>query len=636
MVDGDAQGPGRSDRRARRFSRAWRAAALVAALACGGTRASSASAAGAEDPGAPLFADGSAAAGLSVAYANGARGRFELLAIMGPGAALFDYDGDGDLDLFLPQGGTLPGDAPAGTTATGGGHLLRNDLGAGPNGQLVARFVDVTARAGLRTRGYGVGAAVGDVDGDGNPELLVTAIGADELWRNRGDGTFAAATPPALARPGWSVSAAFFDAHGDGRLDLYVADYVEPVPGVSCYAESSRPDYCGPAAYHPLPDRLLRAGGDLPGGAEDVAGTGPVADRSAGEGGPASARGVEPVPAASGGDRSPGSLVWTDASVVAGIARAVSPGLGVIAADFDGDGRADLYVANDGAPNLLWRQRADGGFREDSLLSGTALSRDGLPQAGMGIDIGDVDGDGDEDLFVTNLTGETNALYVNQGEGTFEDRSAEAGLAAGSLPWTGFGTAFVDANLDGWLDLVVVNGAVRLASPQATLAQPGQLYRNLGGGLFTLAPPEVAGVALATPRVARGLAVGDVDEDGDADAVVAVNDGPAALLLGEPPRAAGWVGVAPCPGVADAGWLAWRVAVEPTPGHAAAARAAPPERVRRPHRDGSYASARDPRVVVGLGEAPAAAVELRGTTGTLRWRQPPSRAYLLWCPAEGR
>ena len=556
----------------------------------------------------PLFVDGTASAGLAVGYDNGARGRLELLAIMGPGAALFDYDGDGDLDLFLPQGGALPGDAPDATAPAGGGRLLRNDLQAGADGRLAARFVDVTARAAVHTRSYAVAVAVGDYDGDGAPDLLAANLGADELWHNLGDGTFVEATPEALRRAGWSSGGSFFDADGDGDLDLYVVDYVEPVPAVRCYAESSRPDFCGPAAYRPLPDRLLR----------------------------------------NDGAASPAVTAWTDVSVVSGITRAAGPGLGVVAADVDGDGRVDLHVANDGQANFLWRNRGDGTFVDEALLAGTALSRDGLARAGMGVDVGDADGDGDEELFVTNLTGEGNTLYANGGDALFEDRTAEAGLAAGSLPWTGFGTAFVDADLDGWLDLLVVNGAVRLAHAaeartettarapahlEGALVQPGHLYRNLGGGRFVQVPGATAGEALSVPAVSRGLAVGDVDLDGDADAVITSNVAPARLLLGEAPGRAGWVGVTPCPGVADARWLARRVVVQAGP---PAAGLALPPLLRRPHRDGSYGSARDPRVVAGLGESPAAAVELRAGAASLRWRQPPPRRYLVWCPAETR
>ena len=568
----------------------------------------------------PLFRDATEASGLAAfAYENGARGRLELLAIMGPGAALFDYDGDGDLDLLLPQGGTLPSDASAATApAHGGARLLRNDLQA--SGSIAtARFVEVTARAGLAPDGYGVAAAVGDYDGDGAPDLFVGNIGGDRLWRNRGDGTFVEETPEPLRRAGWTSGASFFDADGDGDLDLYVVDYVEPVGGVHCFAESSRPDYCGPAAYKPLPDRLLRNDG-------------------------ASGR---------------GAVQWTDLSGTSGIARAGGPGLGVIASDVDTDGKLDLFVANDGQPNFLWRNQGSGRFVDEGLLAGVALAREGLARAGMGVEAGDLDGDGDEELFVTNLSGEGNTLYISAGDALFEDRTAEAGLAAPSRPWTGFGTAFVDADLDGWLDLLVVNGAVRLAhaanaiagdasKPEAQLRQPAQLYRNRGGARFELLPPAVAGVALAEPRVARGVAVGDVDGDGDDDAVAALNEAAPRLWLAEAPAAASWVGVAPCPGVPDAPWLARTVDVAISnisaasaasvnvanaTGQPAAAASAPATHLhRRPHRDGSYASSRDPRVVVGLGGANARTVELRGGGATLRWQDPPPRSYLLWCP----
>ncbi len=569
--------------------------------------------------GAPLFVDDSARSGLaSVAYENGARGRLELLALMGPGAAFFDYDGDGDLDLFLPQGGTLPSDADATTAAapvSGGGRLLRNDLQV-ESGSVVARFVDVTARAGLRPGGYGVAAAVGDYDGDGAPDLFVGNIGGNRLWRNRGDGAFVEETPDPLRRPGWTSGASFFDADGDGDLDLYVVDYVEPVPGVHCFAESSRPDYCGPAAYKPLPDRLLRNDGAADGG---------------------------------------GAVRWTDLSATGGIAGAGGPGLGVVASDADGDGRLDLFVANDGQPNFLWHNQGGGRFVEEGLVSGTALSRDGLARAGMGVEAGDLDGDGDEELFVTNLTGEGSTLYVNDSAALagssllFEDRTGEAGLSAPSKPWTGFGTAFFDADLDGWLDVLVVNGAVRLADVaratggtaggETRLGQPTQLYLNQGRGRFTLAPPATAGEVVSERLVARGLAVGDADNDGDADAVVGLNDAAPRLWLGQAPAAAAWLGVAPCPGVADAPWLARTATVTATATPTATptaptqpGSALPPLR-RRPHRDGSYGSARDPRVVAGVGTATPGAVELRGGgTTTLRWNAPAPRSYLLWCP----
>ena len=588
--------------------------------------------------GAPLFRDASEETGLAVMHDDGDRGRLELRAIAGPGAALLDYDLDGDLDLYLVTGGPLPGDpAPAGTTR---GRLLRNDLAAAGGGAARPRWVDVTAASGLAPEAYGTGIAVGDVDGDGAPDLLLADLDGDRLWRNRGDGRFAR-DPTALPDGGrWSVTGSFLDLEGDGDLDLYVVRYVAATPGVTCFAESTRRDYCGPAAYPPLPHRLLRN---------------------------------------AGGGR------FEDVSVASGVAGTPAPGLGSIAVDHDGDGRDDLWVANDGQPNLLWRNRGDGTLADEAPFAGLALSRDGHARAGMGVDAGDADGDGDEDLFVTNLTGETNTLYVALGDGLYADRTAEAGLAAPSLPWTGFGTAFVDADLDGWLDLLVVNGAVRLAHGSApaaapgggaggegtgateagpagaegaraahlrALGQPGQLYRNLGDGRYAV--DAAAGGPLGTPAVARGLAVGDVDGDGRLDAVVAANGGPARLLLGQAGEPAGerpamsagttagaaggaaaphWVGVGPCPGLADAPWLARRVVVErAAPSSAGAPATSPSALHRRPHRDGSYASSRDPRVVAGLGPAgAAAALSLEGGGGRTTWRRPPGGRYLLWC-----
>jgi hypothetical protein len=524
------------------------------------------------------------------------------------------------------------------------GRLLRNDLEGGAEGAPRPRWVDVTVASGLAPTGYGTGVAVGDVDGDGAPDLLLADLDGDRLWRNTGEGRFAR-DEAALPDGGrWSVTGSFLDLEPDGDLDLYVVRYVAATPGVRCFAESTRPDYCGPAAYPPLPHRMLRNRGD--GSFEDV-------------------------------------------SVGSGVAGTSAPGLGSVVVDHDGDGRRDVWVANDGQPNLLWRNRGDGTFADEAPFAGVALSRDGLARAGMGVDAGDADGDGDEDLFVTNLTGETNTLYVGLGDGLYADRTAESGLAAPSLPWTGFGTGFVDADLDGWLDLLVVNGAVRLAhanappaAPEAgpaeaggsegsgagvaararhlrQLGQPGQLYRNLGGGRF--ASDEAAAGPLGALAVARGLAIGDVDGDGGADAVVAATGGPARLLLAQPrgqaattesgstagaaPGAAAegarWIGAGPCPGVADGPWLARTVRVEPArapgaprggaPGTAPPGTAPPAVLHRRPHRDGSYASSRDPRIVAGLGAGAAAALSLDDRGHRTTWRLPPTGRYLLWC-----
>ena len=280
-------------------------------------------------------------------------------------------------------------------------------------------------------------------------------------------------------------------------------------------------------------------------------------------------------------------------SARAGLSRAPARGLGVIASDFNGDGWPDLYVANDGDPNQLWlNQRGTGAFREDALLTGVAVSRDGRPQGSMGVDLGDADGDGDEDLFVTNLDNEGNAFYRNLGKGLFEERTIEAGLFA--LGLTGFGTRFVDYDNDGWLDLVVVNGAVRHVASQVQagdsypLKQRSQLFHNERGRRFANVTDQ-AGPAFAPLHVSRGLAAGDLDNDGDVDLVVFNNNGPARILLNTT-SGRHWVGVR----VVDA---AGRDVLDTQ----VVLRRPTATLVRRTHVDGSYCVAGDPRVVFGLG-----------------------------------
>lgn len=500
----------------------------------------------------PVFVDRAAAWGLDFRYTNGRTGELYFPEIMGGGAALFDYDGDGDLDAFLVQGHPL-GKAERGK----GGRLFRNELIAGGKRSPEPRFVDVTEAAGIRATGYGMGAAVGDFDNDGRPDLYLTNFGSNQLWKNNGDGTFKDVTRAAGADdPRWSASASFADFDRDGWLDLYVVNYVDYAVerNLRCYAASSRPDYCGPSSFQPVPSRLLRNQGD---------GT------------------------------------FEDVSLRSGIGRKAGPGLGVIAADLDGDGWQDFYVANDGTANFLWLNQRNGTFKEEGLLAGVAVNAAGLPEASMGVTAGDMDGDGDDDLFLTHLTGETNTLYVNQGGGLFEDRSAASGLAAPSLPFTAFGTRWFDFDNDGWLDLVTANGAVRILEDKARqgdpfpFAQRGQLFRNLGNGRFAEVGEE-AGEALRKEMVGRGAAFGDVDNDGDTDVLIVDGDGPARLLVNQVGSRKPWIGLRLAGGKAARDLLGARVTVF---------RKGAPALVRRSSTDGSYASAHDPRVLVGLGEA---------------------------------
>ena len=524
----------------------------------------------------PFFTDEAVAAGLDFVHVHGARGAFYFPEIAGAGGALLDYDGDGDLDVFLVQGGTLG--EPA--VPSPSDRLYRNDLEVLPDGSRRLRFTDVTAEAGLAGEsGYGMGAAAGDYDGDGRVDLYVTNFGANALWRNRGDGRFEEVAAAAGADdPRWSVPATFFDADGDGRLDLFVGNYVDfsLARNIPCPGNTGLRDYCGPQSYQPVPDRLLLNRG----------------------------RGAD------------GVVRFEDVTARAGLDAAYGPALGVVASDVDGDGRTDLYVANDGAANQLWRNLGPGAdgvvrFADESLLRGVALNAEGKAEAGMGIAVGDPDADGDEDFLVTHLVRETNTLYLNDGDGMFLDRTAASGLGPPSWPMTGFGAGWIDADNDGRLDLLVTNGAV-FARPELRAAgdpwpyeEPGQLFLAAApgpGGVprFEEAPGP-AGPALSAPATGRGALFGDLDDDGDLDVVVTQDGGPVRLLVNRVGQAAAWIGLALDPGgtsEAPRTEIGARVEVRPAGG---------PPVVRRVRRDGSYASSNDPRVLVGLGERRGAA-----------------------------
>ena len=543
----------------------------------------------------PIFTDVAAERGLDFVHWNGMTGEFHFPEMTGQGGAFVDYDGDGDLDVYLVQGamlepGKTPADAlfPLASDPPPRDRLYRNDLAPGPGGRPVPRFVDVTDPSGLIALGYGMGVAAGDFDNDGWVDLYVTNYGPNQLWRNLGDGRFSDVTAASgTDDPRWSTSTAFLDFDGDGWLDLYVTNYVRYEVGrkVECFATSSRRDYCGPSAFEPAGDSLFHNLGPGAGGA----------------------------------------VTFEDVSLAAGIGRQKGAGLGVVAADFDGDGRTDLYVANDGQPNFLWINRGDGTFFDDALLAGVAVNRQGRPEASMGVDAGDFDGDGDVDLFMTHLMGETNTLYVNDGTGLFEDRTIESGLGPGSLSFTSFGTSFIDYDNDGWLDLLAMNGAVRILEPLARsgdpypLDQPNQLFRNLEGRGFEEVS-ERAGPAFALAEVSRGAAFGDVDNDGDLDVLQINNNGPARLLINRAGDGRPWLGVRAigraAPGSAgERDLLGTLVEVR---------RAGAPSRWRRAAADGGYCSANDPRVVVGLADSPkVTAVRLVWPDGRVEeWRRP--------------
>ena len=491
----------------------------------------------------PAFEEVSRLVGLEFSHDNGMRGRFYMPEIMGAGGALFDFDGDGDLDVFLCQG--YPLDRPSEPDSDFlGGRLFRNDLIE--KGQL--GFTDVTRESGIRANDYGMGATVGDVNNDGFPDLYLTNFGANRLYLNRGDGSFEDITETANARDGrWSVSATFLDYDNDGWLDLFIGNYVDFTLETHKDCFHGQRDYCHPKSYNPQPDRLLRNRGD--GSFEDV----------------------------------------TAASRISG---AFGNALGVIAADFDGNGLTDIYVANDGNPNQYWINLGDGTFEDRAMLAGCALNHSGFAEAGMGVDAADFDQDGDEDLFVTHLTGQTNTIYVNDGTGNFEDRTIQTGLGSPSTPFTGFGTAWFDYDNDGMLDILVVNGTVtaiaELVNDPFPYHQVNQLFRNKGNGQFEDVS-KAAGFSLS--EVSRGALFGDLDNDGDHDVIVTNNNGRVRLLRNMKGHNNGWIGI----DVFDP-------SINRTaPGALVSLEQGGVKLERRVTADGSYASGRDHRVLFGLG-----------------------------------
>jgi len=458
---------------------------------------------------------------------------------MGGGAALLDIDGDGDLDALFIQSGRLS----AQEGAPAGHHLYRN-RGDGT-------FEDVSAGSGIAAvAGYGMGAATGDYDNDGDVDVYVTNLGANVLLQNDGRGRFADVTRLAgVAGSGWSTSAAFVDVDADADLDLFVTRYLDWHSEIEreCYSLTGVADYCSPKNYDaPTSDLLFRNNGN---------GT------------------------------------FTDVSRASGLATAVGNGLGVIADDVNGDGRVDVFVANDGTPNHLWMNQGGGRFVESALMSGVAIDQDGAPKAGMGVHAADVDDDGDNELIVMNLDTESDSFFRNQGK-FFVDDTVNAGLRIVSRRFTRFGVAFMDFDNDGRLDLYEANGRVGLQAETFSAdpyAEPNLLFRGTTEGRFEEVTPR-GGTAPALVATSRAAAFGDLDNDGGIDIVVANRDAAPHVLRN----------VAPGRGR----WLLLRVlerngrdAIGATLSIAAGGRT-----LRRDVRTGySYLAANDPRIHVGLG-----------------------------------
>ncbi len=430
----------------------------------------------------PTFEDRAPAAGLRFVYENDPTMLHRLPETMGGGLGLIDYDGDGWLDVYAVQGGKLP-DEPAASPAQQGDRLFHNKRDG--------TFEDVTMAVGLAKTpgGYGHGVAVGDYDNDGHPDLFVTRWRSYSLYHNKGNGTFDDVTERSgLSGPrDWPTSAAFADLDGDGDLDLFVCHYLDWDPQRShpC-PDPDRPNtymYCVPRGFEARPDHVFRNDGDR----------------------------------------------FVDVTTRAGIIDRDGRGLGVVIADLDDDGRSDVFVANDMTANFLFHNMGNFQFEERGELAGVGSSGEGGYQAGMGIACGDVDGDGRLDLAVTNFYGESTSLFVNLGQGLFADRTAAAGLRVPSRYVLGFGACFLDANNDGLLDLATANGHVNDYRPAIPYAMPAQLFLGIGRGELAEVGRS-AGACWQLPHVGRGMAAGDIDNDGRLDLLFVAEGEPLAYF----------------------------------------------------------------------------------------------------------
>lgn len=458
------------------FKRYALALIIVAIAACASQAASDA----------PLFVEITAELGFRQTDALWPAGTYALHEVIGSGLALFDFNGDGALDIlhirFPPPGQS---DVPAPN------RLYRQ--------QSDGTFVDVTETAVIGHPGYGQGVAIGDVDNDGDADVYVTNFGPDVFYRNNGDSTFALESV-GLSNDAWGTSAAFGDVNRDGYLDLYVANYVQFDAAAICRGKHGARDYCNPQRFPPAPDRLFLNNGD---------GT------------------------------------FTDVTEQVGIAVAPGRGLGVVCLDLTGDGWSDFYVANDGEANQLWVNQKDGTFTEEAILRGLAFNTYGQPEGSMGIAVGDVNGDTHPELFVTHLTDETNTLYIGGSSGaTFMDMTEVVGFAGRDVPFTGFGCGFIDFDNDADVDIAVVNGRVKRGPVIPVIpvsedtkagefwgfyAEPNLLFQNSRNGrqaelpIFTDVSSRASDFT-GQIEVSRGAAFGDIDRDGDVDIVVSTLD----------------------------------------------------------------------------------------------------------------
>jgi hypothetical protein len=516
-----------------------------------------------------VFTDVTEAVGIDFKHESSATSNKYLIETMGGGVALLDYDADGRLDVFFTNGARLadpmpPAQRPDKSDPRFWNRLFRQNA----NGT----FSDVTAKAGLSgmpQNAYGMGAAVGDYDNDGLPDLYVTNYGRNTLYHNNRDGTFKDVTAKAgVAASGWSASAGFFDVDNDGRLDLFVTRYLDWTFENNRYCGEKKPGY---RAYcHP----------------DNFAGVANVLFHNDGDG------------------------TFTDVSAKAGIADPRGKGLGVAFADYDGDGFTDVYVANDSVQSFLYRNQGDGTLTEVGLLLGVGFNEDGKTFAGMGVDFADYDNDGKPDIVVTNLSNERYRLFRQGGDASFQDVTHASGLGAATFLFSGWSTHFLDYDNDGWKDLFVAQGhvmdTIEKTAPNLSYEQPLLLLRNESGRFVRSA----AGEALQKDWPARGAAFGDLDNDGDVDVVVSSVGERALVLRNDGGNLKSWLGIRTVGRASNRDGIGCRVKVVSEAGST---------QYFTVNTAVGYLSATDPRLRVGLGGAARARlVEVRWPSGVVQ------------------
>jgi hypothetical protein len=511
------------------------------------------------------FTDVTAALGLHFQYLSSHTAKHYLPETMGAGVALFDYDNDGRLDIFLVNGAPITDPTPKGGIPQKSGPQYWNRLfHQKPDGT----FEDVTEKAGLQGSGYGMGIAVGDYDNDGYEDLYVTAYGGNKLYHNNGNGTFSDVTEKAgVAGTGWSTSAAWVDLDGDGLLDLVVLGYVQwDFEDIWCgeHKEGYR-SYCHPDIFPPVSPLVYH---------------------------------------------NDGNGHFTEVSHKIGISKP-GKGLGIALADYDRDGHIDLFIANDSMIEFLYHNKGDGTFEEVGLLSQVAVDGDGRTYAGMGVDFADYNNDGWPDLVITDLANQRYALYQNNGDSTFTYASFSAGLARSTMQHSGWGVRFFDYDNDGWKDLLIAQGhdldTVELNYPNLHYREPMLLLRNMGHDFIDVSADS--GAVFRKSWLGRGMAIGDIDNDGRIDAVVTTNDGPAYILHNETPTQNHWLTLKLVGHKSNRDAIGAEVKVV----------TAKRQQFATVSTAGSYLSSSDKRVHFGLGtESIAQSIEIRWPSGILQ------------------